>query len=110
MEAYSNRFLKRCDLISLADIGLFPLTSIACSFCHEQGRGDDTPTWGDELYVTFNATIASLDSGETIHNSTDIGGRPFDSSESRTSPRVFTLGSDVANKAISDRHCAEPSP
>ena len=51
------------------------------------------------MYVHFNATIASLDTGEVVHNGTLIGGKQFDSSEAGGSPRLFTLGSDVTNKA-----------
>ncbi len=64
----------------------------------EQGTGDEKPILGDELYLRFNATIASLDSGEVIYNDTLIGGKLFDSSEPGGAARIFTLGSDVTNK------------
>ena len=57
------------------------------------------PQKGDELYLNFNATIASLDSGDVVHNGSLVGGKLFDSSGPGTTPRTFNLGTQATNKA-----------
>jgi hypothetical protein len=73
-------------------------------FFNVQGDDEKMPTIGDDLYVHFNATIASLDTGEVIDNGTLIGGKMFDSSEHGGQPRIFTLGSDSSNKVDPSSH------